>query len=325
MIVPLFWAESRLQHRTKGRQVTVRRFGWSDTSQADAQQSADVRVKQALDRILSGEKLARTDPKIPYNGAAGVPIREEILDRQGETVITRNSYGARCLNTPNVLFADIDFPDGPPLRFTAAFMLALLLVSGAVAWLSGSRAIGMGLVALTLLLGLSLVRFVFRIVQVAADGAEQAARKRIVAFLAQHPDWNLHLYKTPAGLRVTATHRLFQPSEPAVAEFFAAIGTDPIYVSMCLNQQCFRARLTAKPWRIGIQSPMRPRPGVWPVAAARLPVRNAWIAEYEAAAKSYAACHFLESVGNGLVHPQAREVLDLHDTFSQARDSLPIA
>jgi hypothetical protein len=40
---------------------------------------------------------------MPYNGAAGVPIREEIVGRHGETVITRNSYGARCLNMPNVL------------------------------------------------------------------------------------------------------------------------------------------------------------------------------------------------------------------------------
>ncbi|MES2947770.1 MAG: hypothetical protein V4858_04430 [Pseudomonadota bacterium] len=325
MIVPQFWAESRLQHRTKGRQVTVRRFGWSDTSLADAQQSADVRVQQALDRILSGEKLARKDPKIPYNGAAGVPIREEIVDRQGETIITRNSYGARCLNTPHVLFADIDFPEGPPLRFTAAFLLTLLLVSGAAAWLSGSRAIGMGLVVLTLLLGLSLVSPVFRMVQAIAGGAEQAARKRISAYLMQHPDWNLRLYKTPAGLRVAATHRLFHPSEPAVTEFFASIGTDPLYVAMCLNQQCFRARVTAKPWRIGIQSHMRPRPGVWPVAADRLPVRNAWIAAYEAAAKSHAACRFVENMGNGVVHAQAREVLDLHDTLSQARGSLPIA
>jgi len=325
MIVPQYWAESRQQHRTKGRQVTVRRFGWSDTSQADAQQSADARVQQALDRILSGEKLARTDPKIPYNGAAGVPIREEIVDREGDTIITRNSYGARCLNTPNVLFADIDFPNGPPLRFTAAFMLTLVLVSGAMAWLSGSRGIGIGLVVLTLLLGSSLVWPVFRMVQAAAGGAEQAARKRITTYLTQHPDWNLHLYKTPAGLRVAATHRLFQPSEPAVAEFFAALDTDPLYVSMCLNQQCFRARVTAKPWRIGIQSHMRPRPGVWPVAADRLPMRNAWIADYEVAAKSHAACRFLESMGNGVVHPQAREVLDLHDTLSQARGSLPIA
>lgn len=325
MIAPKFWAESRLQHRTKGRQVTVRRFGWSDASQADAQQNADVRVQQALDRILSGEKLPRKDPKIPYNGAAGVPIREEIVDRKGETIITRNSYGARCLNTSNVLFADIDFPQGPPMRFTAAFMLTLLLVSGAMAWLIGSRAIGIGLVALALLLGLSLARPVYRMAQAATGGAEQAARNRIAAYLARHTDWNVHLYKTPAGLRVAATHRLFQPTEPAVAEFFAALGTDPLYVAMCLNQQCFRARVTAKPWRIGMQSHMRPRPGVWPVAAERLPVRNAWIANYEAAASSYAACRFLESVGNGVAHPEAREVLDLHDTLSRARSSLPIA
>jgi len=56
-----------------------------------------------------------------------------------------------------------------------------------------------------------------------------------------------------------------------------------------------------------------------------LPMRNAWIADYEVAAKSHAACRFLESMGNGVVHPQAREVLDLHDTLSQARGSLPIA
>ena len=45
MIVPQFWAEGRLQHRAKGRQVTVRRFGWSDVSQDEAQANADARVK----------------------------------------------------------------------------------------------------------------------------------------------------------------------------------------------------------------------------------------------------------------------------------------
>ena len=36
MIVPQFWAEARLQHRAHRKQVTVRRFGWSDLSQEDA-------------------------------------------------------------------------------------------------------------------------------------------------------------------------------------------------------------------------------------------------------------------------------------------------
>src|SRR5688572_28381771 len=115
MIVPQFWAEARAQHRKKDRQVTIRRFGWSDASQAEAQANADARAAEALARVLAGEDLLRREPKIPYNGAAGVPIREEIVARHGEDVITRNSYGARCLNTPDVLFADVDFPTEPSL------------------------------------------------------------------------------------------------------------------------------------------------------------------------------------------------------------------
>ncbi|MEQ1893799.1 MAG: hypothetical protein ABL998_14750, partial [Planctomycetota bacterium] len=34
--------------------------------------------------------------------AEGVPIREEIVSEHDAAVITRNGYGARCLNTPNV-------------------------------------------------------------------------------------------------------------------------------------------------------------------------------------------------------------------------------
>lgn len=49
-----------------------------------------------------------------YNGAQGVPIREEVLERHGDTVITRNGYGAKCLNTPDVLFADVDFDTALP-------------------------------------------------------------------------------------------------------------------------------------------------------------------------------------------------------------------
>src|SRR5262245_45571689 len=99
MIVPQFWAEARIQQRVEKRQVTVRRFGWSDESQADAQINADARAREALARILAGESLPRRERKRPYNGAQGVPIREEIVDRHGDVVLTRNSYGALCLNT----------------------------------------------------------------------------------------------------------------------------------------------------------------------------------------------------------------------------------
>jgi hypothetical protein len=325
MIVPRFWAESRLQQREKGKQVTVRRFGWSDASAADAQAHADARAGEAMSRVLAGEQLNRRDPKVPYNGAAGLPIREEIVARHGETIVTRNSYGARCLNTPDVLFVDIDFEPRSTLRSGFAVFTVLVALAIAIAWSSASKVTGVVLVVLAMLVAGVVNRALHRIVLALRGGPERIARTRINRFLADHPDWSLRLYRTPAGLRVLVTHRPFAPDDPAVQACFAALDADPVYAAMCRNQQCFRARVSAKPWRIGVPGHMRPRPGVWPVAPERLPLRSAWIEAYERAAASFAACSFIESVGSGSVHAAVRPVQELHDQLCAATSGRPIA
>ena len=325
MIVPQYWAESRLQHRSKGRQVTVRRFGWSDTSRTEAQANADVRANEALRRMLNGEKLPSRDPKIPYNGAQGVPIREEIVSRHGETIITRNSYGARCLNTPNVFFADIDFQCEPSFRFACGVFGLLLLCAVISGWIADAKVVGVILAFLALVFTNVISKTLHAAIQKASGGQERAARNRIDRFLAQHPEWNLRLYRTPAGMRVLATHRTFSPGDPEVAECFRELHADSVYIAMCRNQECFRARVSAKPWRIGITTHMRPRPGVWPIAPERMPMRNAWIAEYEAAAKNFAACTLLESIGSGAMNLEAKAVLELHDELCAATSNRPIA
>jgi hypothetical protein len=156
-------------------------------------------------------------------------------------------------------------------------------------------------------------------------GVEAVARGRIDRFATENPEWSMRLYRTPAGLRILVTHRPFDPNDPAVREFFEAVGTDPIYVRMCLNQQSFRARVSPKPWRVGVAKHMRPRPGVWPVRPERLPERQEWIAAYEAMAAQYAACEFLDTVGSGVTHAQVATVVKLHDDLSRATSGLPIA
>src|ERR1051325_3351768 len=126
MLIPKFWAEGRVQGRTPEQQVTVRRFGWSDESQANAQAMADARAHEALARLLRGEKLPRRELKRAYNGSEGGPIREEIGAGYADTRLTRNSYGAVCLNTPNVLFADIDFTDQPSGALVRPVVVVLL-------------------------------------------------------------------------------------------------------------------------------------------------------------------------------------------------------
>ncbi len=325
MIVPRFWAEARVQHRQAGRQVTVRRFGWSDTSEADAQTRADARVREALDRILHGEKLNRRELKVPYNGAEGVPIREEILAEHGNTIITRNSYGAHCLNTPDVLFADVDFPESPAPRLVLIFSILVFLPTTWFLWQYGAgwRLILVPIVAL--FFGFIFAGWFHRARTLLAGGIEKYARRRIEAYAAKHPECRLRLYRTPSGFRVLAMHRLFDPGEPAVADFFTALGTDPVYVRMCLRQRCFRARLTPKPWRIGITEHSRPRPGVWPLRPEALPARQAWVARYEQASTAYAACHFVADLGQGLPHDTVRMVQQLHDELCRAESALPMA
>ncbi|MBB1604385.1 hypothetical protein [Variovorax sp. UMC13] len=338
MIVPAHWAEGRIQTVVDGRQLTVRRFGWSDDSPLAAQAHADERTREALARIQAGETLPRREAKTAYNGANGMPIREQIVRREGETLITRNGYGALCLNTPDVLFVDIDFEEaeaaprrkgqGLP-RLLAVVMAVLAAAAAAAITRSALSAAGVGAVVLSLLWwvpGRRQDKAENEPPPQAPATPEQRARQRIERFLFQHPDWHLRLYRTPAGLRVLAMHRTFSPGETAVADCFHELGADTVYARMCRNQNCFRARVSPKPWRIGIDDHLRPRPGVWPVALERMDEREAWVARYERAATGYASCTFVEAVGaSAAVHPSAEAVQRLHDALSGAQSGLPAA
>ncbi|MBV2134284.1 hypothetical protein KRX52_16010 [Pseudomonas sp. MAP12] len=325
MIVPQYWAEARAQYRRNGKHITVRRFGWSDVSQAEAQAHAEQRAQEALDGLRDGEKLARREPKVPYNGAEGVPIREEIVARHDDVLITRNSYGARCLNSADVLFADIDFAQQPSLRFAIGVFATLAALGLLAGWLTHSVLLLAGLLLVALFASGLLAGRVHRLYLDWQGGAAALARQRILRFLERHPDWSFRLYRTPAGLRALATHRTFVADDPAVAQCFSALGVDPLYARMCQRQQCFRARLSAKPWRMGLAHHLKPRPGVWPVAPERLHMRRDWVERYEAAARGYAACSFLEVLGSGVVAPEVARVQWLHDELSGAASGRPIA
>lgn len=329
MIIPRFWAEARAQHREKGRQVTVRRLGWSTQSQTDAQAMAEARVTEALQRTLAGEELVRREPKVAYNGAEGVPIREEIIAEHGDCVITRNSYGALCLNTPDVLFADVDFlpPRAPHQWEVGGLPLWLYWVIPAIVIGGGFRSFRLGLLVFStgVLHGIWIAKRSSVPQPTLPAEVETRARKHLSEFVHSHPTWKLRLYRTPAGLRVLAMHRPFAPDDPEVADFFHALKCDPVYVQMCQRQQCFRARVSPKPWRIGISDHLRPRPGVWPVREEAMPVRRAWVDAYHAKATGFAACRFEAELGQGAVHEKVRAVQQLHDQLCRADSGLPIA
>lgn len=328
MRIPLHWAEGRIQQRRDGRgsrQVTVSRWGWSDESVTDAQRHADERTREAFERILAGDDAPRREPKAAYNGAEGVPIREEIIGRHGSTVITRNSYGSLCLNTPDVLFTDIDFPTKPGCLITGLGSLAQALVVGTAFYITGMGAFSLVAAMVALVAGSWSINHLIHFYHESQGGIEQIARKRVEQFAASHPEWHLRLYRTPAGMRVMAVHDLFEPNSEDAQDFFRCLASDPVYVAMCRRQACFRARVSPKPWRIGMSRHIKPRTAVWPIAPEKVPARDAWIAEYNAAARGYASCRYLESLGTASTNPQAQEVQRIHDELCRATSGLPIA
>lgn len=328
MIVPEFWAEARIQERFPDRQVTVRRAGWSDESQEAAQAHADQRARDAFDRIVAGEELPRREPKVRYNGADGIPIREPILERFGDAVVTRNSYGARCLNSPDVFFADVDYP-GPLTSNCLTWILSLAVSSVVGFWLGNFiNSVPAGLCCAAILT----VLFAFLIDCCHAKfidltgGNDHHTLTRIRSFANQHANWHIRVYRTPKGFRIAALHKLFDPRSIQVENAFVALRVDQLYRLMSQKQNCFRARLTAKPWRIGISNHIKPRPGVWPIREEQLEEYNSWVTNYEQIASDFAACEYEESLGDlSRIAPKASELIDFHDSACRALSGLPIA
>ena len=327
MIVPSFWAEKTLRTTHNRRRFTIRRWGWSDVSQHEAETMAHARAGAAMEAILAGETILRREPKTAYNGADGVPIREEILERRNDDVLTRNSYGAICLNTPNVAFVDVDHQ-----RPMAGMLLLTCLAGWAVGWVGVLWTLD-AMSVRWLLLGIvvSLVAFVPTSALVASlwlalrGGRAKLARQRVERVLAERGLVDWALYETPLGLRVVLTDHERDPRSAETAALMAAMGADPLYASMCQRQGCFRARVSPKPWRIGVPRLAGP---VWPIPAEMAARRAEWVQAYEAAAHGVAACRLIkQSYGLALdetglevrtAHPHCQAVRDWHDTLSLA-------
>lgn len=61
---------------------------------------------------------------------------------------------------------------------------------------------------------------------------------------------SFRVYKTAGGLRAIETTKEWSPSGYDTNKLMKSVYADPLYVGLCWSQECFRARLTPKPWRI---------------------------------------------------------------------------
>lgn len=335
MFIPRYWSEaSHLERTAERRQVTIRRFGWSSTSQADADANARQRVEEALAALRDGgpkglSAFVRRERTVAYSGADGLPIREEVVAEhpREEAVVTRNAYGARCLNTTCAMFVDVDAPRG---RTAEAGCLGALLgaaLGAGVGWaLRGVSPVPVAVAGFVLFgfLATRLERLWGRWSLRSRDPARWAA-ERARAWCERRAGWRVAVYRTPAGARLLPLHATFDAGDPASFEFMEFVRADPLYQRMCRLQKCFRARVSPKPWRAGIAERFRAG-GTWPVREPdKLARRAEWVQRYERTAQGYASCRLVETVGSGPVDPRVEAVQSLHDDLCRAGSRLELA
>jgi hypothetical protein len=335
MFIPRYWSEASHRERFPGRrQVTVRRFGWSSTSQADADAHARRRVEDAVAALREGgpdalEDFTRRERAVAYAGSDGLPIREEILTEHPalDAVVTRNAYGAACLNTTRAMFVDVDEKASHVglagcVGVLAGLVLGLVagpLLLGSPVWVGGIA----GLVVVGGLAAVGRRLLERRDLHVHDPLAWAIARTR--AWCETHPDWRVAVYATPAGARLLPLHAPFDAGDDDAFAFMRFVEADALYARMCRVQRCFRARVSPKPWRAGVKEHFRAG-GTWPVRdPERLAARAAWVRRYEAAAKAFASCRYVEAIGAGRSDPRVEAVRRLHDDLCRATSGLTTA
>jgi hypothetical protein len=125
------------------------------------------------------------------------------------------------------------------------------------------------------------------------------------------------LYLTPRGVRVLVAGQDHSPRSPETKEMMKALHVDRLYMALCGRQDCYRARLTPKPSRIGIRTPKC----VFPRDEASDRAIRDWVAQYRIASGRFAACRFVEAIGASA----GSRVTEYHDQRCRAYEALPLA
>lgn len=295
-----FWTKGESSVNTPQGSGSFQAYGYSNVSVEDALRVARERANALGNRILSGQAQQHY-----YGGNS--PLREEIveeLQEDGETVavISRNSQGCLVLNSSDIFFADIDAPEqkSNPIQSNPIGKMIMGLFKG-------NKDLEPLADALDLDGG-------------SPDDFETSVIQRIEALVANDRSLLIRLYRTSNGFRAMILNERIPCQVSRSASLLQAFESDELYVSLCRSQDCYRARLTPKPWRIDLLQPSVR----YPFEKGQREVFDQWLEGYNAAIGNYAACALIGNFGSGGMDPLAEKIVQVHDMMA-LNDPHPLA
>lgn len=263
-------------------------------------------ARKVAERVAAGDQKAKQygygDRPLPE------PVIQELRDESGSAsaVITRNVYGALVMNARDLMFVDID-REGSSAATSAAGQdivqdVAQELISGLSSLFGKPKPAGPPMPVQQ---------------PVAADPVVAEIQR-----VAARNNLSLRIYKTAAGYRALIFNMRFDPASGQSDAVLREFGSDALYMRLCKMQESFRARLTPKPWRMGMSQP----PVSFPFEGANDEARfYQWVAKYTAASAGYATCRFVGGFGGGSIETGFPALIAYHDQETKASSGLPLA
>jgi hypothetical protein len=138
------------------------------------------------------------------------------------------------------------------------------------------------------------------------------------AALPKYQPLGFRIYETSKGIRAIVLGKDFEAKGPEAQSLMREFACDGLYTVLCRKQNCFRARLTPKPFRLKL-----PRFRFnYPYDPALQAEQTQWLKGYEEACKGFGTCRFIKAVGQpGFEGP----LVKYHDAETGAFRSDPLA
>jgi hypothetical protein len=136
----------------------------------------------------------------------------------------------------------------------------------------------------------------------------------------QKPDlkeFGIRIYETHSGIRLILEGKAMDPKSRESKHLLRSFNADRLYATLCRKQNCCRARLTPKPYRIKMK-PIRLR---YPYEEKNRDHVEAWIREYHSKSERFSSCRLVKTLGRASLSP----MVPYHDERTRARSNLPLA
>lgn len=304
--LPRYWALHHEIATLPEGAVPLSASGSSDLSQEDAER--DARERFAALVAAGGPRKLRERGEYYPDRRRPEELLEEIFSPEGALIaaITRNRYGAAVLNTDAMLIADVDLPTEPADQSSAGSggLLGRLFGRGRTGSVDANEEDpdlrgepGHG-----------------------RRGEEhRQALAKIGQFCADHPDLGVRTYRTRNVFRLLVTGTGADPGSTQSQELLSDLGSDELYTLLCRVHDTYRARLSPKPWRLGLAAP-----ATYGQRAVGTKQWLKWVADYDAASADVAVCRFIGSAGPAPSDVE-QQVIELHDRAVRHESGLRLA